>query len=394
MHGTHQLVGKHTLVVVHVAGIVRIKGIEVLGEFGQVVGAAGFVDFGIREQIAPAVALHAGVHAHHLGVRLAEHFSVSYAAHGINVSALHQFPEVAGNVVVSGFSAHLVALEGAHNHGNVLVGVTGANVVDILGQGLVEGRRVKVAGGFGQALLLRRVAYHGAQAGEGFLHAAHFSGNVHVPHFVAVAGPGLAFGLGAFGVHVSAIVEAVPYPQAHVLGNEQGFGGNGFVVYVVGNVNEAGQLFVDGIIRGPHTALVVVGGVFFYQRRMLGGNGVNIAVTVFSAILLILVEGFPGAFHLRQFGLGSQIAGFTVAAQGLVIDKGKFLAGAQFVHHPPDIGLEGGLQLRILRTGIGEGQGAHVVAGAMAFELGGGAVPAVTLHVAFCGKAVGVPIII
>ena len=143
MYGAYKLVVQNPLVVVHVAGIVRIEAVKVFSELCQVVAATGFVDVRVGEQVAVTVAHHAGVHAHHLGVGLAEHFAVSDAAHCVCISALNHLPEVAGYIIIGIRTANLVALEGAHNHGNVLVGMTGADIVDIAGQRLVECRGIR-----------------------------------------------------------------------------------------------------------------------------------------------------------------------------------------------------------------------------------------------------------
>ena len=127
---------------------------------------------------------------------------------------------------------------------------------------------------------------------------------------------------------------------------------------------------------------------------MLGRNGVDVTISVLGAILLILVEGGPGALHVHELGFRSQVACLAVAAQPGVVHKGKFLAGTELVHHAPDVGLKGGLLLRVVRAGVGKGQGAHVVTAAVALELGVRGIPAVAFRIAFRGETVGVPVIV
>ena len=92
-------------------------------------------------------------------------------------------------------------------------------------------------------------------------------------------------------------MQTVPYPQAHVLGYQQGFVGYLLVVHVGGNVDKSGQLFVDGVVGSPHPVVVVVGAVHLYQRRMVGRDGIQVAISVAGILLLVLVKGFPCALH-------------------------------------------------------------------------------------------------
>ena len=132
-------------------------------------------------------------------------------------------------------------------------------------------------------------------------------------------------------------MQAVPYPKAHVLGYEERFVGNSLVVDVVGYIDEAGQLLVHTVVRRPYPLFVVVCTVHLNKHAMLGGYGVEIAVAVVSIVLFVVVEVGPCAFQFAQFGLRSQIAGFTITAEGFVEYEGAFLAGAQLVDHRADI---------------------------------------------------------
>ena len=226
------------------------------------------------------------------------------------------------------------------------------------------------------------------------MHAAHLTGDVHVPHLVAVAGPSASLLLSAVFLHVGAVVHAVPHPQPHILGDEQGLVGNGFVVHVGGYVDEACQLLVDGVVRCPHPVGVVVRTVHLYQRAVLGGYGVEVAVAVPLRVLLVFVKGRPRAFHVFQLLLRGEVARLPVAAERVVPHEGLLLTGTQFVDHACDIGFEYRLLLRVLGHGISLGDGRHVMAGAMALELGVGRVPSVGSGVARCGHVVGVAVVV
>ena len=394
MDRTHELVVKHALVIVHVPGVVRVVAVQVLGEFREVIGTAGLVDVRVREQVPLPVGHHAGIHAHHLGVGLTKHLAVAHAAHGIGVPALDHLPEVPGNVVVTGFAAHLVRIHGTHDHRDMLVRVTGADIVDILRKRLIERRGIEALRRFQQVRLLHRVRRLGRQAGQGFLHAAHLAGDVHVPHLIAVARPCLALRLVAVHLHIGPVMQAVPHPEAHVLRDQQRLRGDLRIVDVLGNVNEPGQLLVDGVIRGPHTLLIIIRSVFLDEDRMLRRNGVDIAVSVAPGILLVLIEGRPRSFQLVEFRFGNQVPRLAIAAQCIVPDKGKFLTGTQFINYPLDPFLQGRPGGRIVGTGERERQGGHVVARPVSLELRGRGIPAVGDGIALRRKAVGVTIVV
>ena len=106
-------------------------GVEVLGQLGQIVRAARLIDVGSGG---------VGGHAHHLLVRLTEHLAIAHATHGVAVTALHQVPEVVGDVPVVRVGVGTIGAQRTHNHGDVLVGVAVADGVDAARQRLVEGR--------------------------------------------------------------------------------------------------------------------------------------------------------------------------------------------------------------------------------------------------------------
>ena len=151
---------------------------------------------------------------------------------------------------------------------------------------------------------------------------------------------------------------------------------------------------MHGVIGRPHPTLIVVGTVHLYQGTMLGGNGIQIAITIFLALFLIAVEVGPGALHLLQFLLRGEVAGFPVASQFLVPHKGALLALSQSVHHLDDVLAEDVFLGGILTTGEGKSHSRHVVSGTVSLEFGGGRVPAVSLRIALCGEAIGVAVVI
>ena len=243
-------------------------------------------------------------------------------------------------------------------------------------------------------MLLLGSACHLREACQRLGHSAHLAGDVHVPHLVAVAGFGAALVLPSVALHEGAVVQAVPHPQSHILGNEQSLGGSGFVVDIGGDVDETCQLLVYRIIRCPHPALVVVGAVHLYQCAVLGRDGVQVAVAILLILFLIAVEVFPCALHLSQFFLGGEVAGLPVASQLLVPHEGALLALAQSVHHLCDVALEDGFLRFVLTAGKGESHGRHIVARAVALQLRGGRVPAVGLGIALGGESVGVAVVV
>ena len=394
MDRTHELVVQHALVIVHVAGVVRVEAIQVLGEFRQIVGAAGLVDVRIREDVAVPVGHHAGVQAHHLGIGLAEHLSVAHAAHRIGVAALDHLPEVAGDVVVIGVSTLPVHVQGTHDHRDMLVRVAGADIVDVLGKRVVESRRVEALRRLQETGLLDGIGHHRGQAGKRLLHAADLAGDVHIPHLIAVAGPRLALRLVAVRLHIRPVMQPVPHPEAHVLRDDERLRGNGRIVDIHGDVNQAGQLLVDRIVRGPNPLLVVVGGVFFDENGMLGGDGVDVAVAVLPAIFLVLVEGRPGALQRLELFLRNEVAGLEIPAQRVAPHKGHFLAGAEFIDHPPDAVLQFLPGRRIVGSGKCEGEGRHVVARAVSLQFRGRGIPTVGDGVTLRREPVSVSVVV
>ena len=365
VHRTDDLIIEHALVVVHVFRIVGIEAVQVLGEFGEVVGAAGLVDGGFGVQFASAPAGNVGTHGGNLRVGLPEHLAIAHATHGIAIAALDHRPEVLGEVVVVRVAVATEGAQGAGDHGDMLVGVTRADGIHIPGQRVEEGRTVEVVGSFQQMGLFLGRASHLRQTGQRLSHATHLAGDVHVPHLIAVAWTGTPLVLTAVALDVCAVVQTVPYPETHILGDEQGLGGCWLVVDVGGDIDESGELFVDGVVGGPHPTLVIIGAVHLNQYTVLGGDGIQVTIAVLLAFLLVAVKIGPGALHLLQLLFGGEVAGFPVAPQLLVPHEGALLTLAQFIYHRLDVLAEDRFLVLILATGEGEGHGRHVVAGTM-----------------------------
>ena len=390
----HYLVVEHPLVVVHVACVVGVKAVQVLGQLGQVVGAAGLVDVRVGAQVALSVGCHVVVHAQHLRIGLSEHLSVAHSARGVGIASLHQVPEVQCQVVVAVLSVSAVAAQGTRYLRYVLVGVAGAYVINVSRQRFVEGGTVKEVRSLQQTGLLRGVAHHLRQSCQRLARTAVLAGNVHVPHLVAVAGSGPSFLACALRLHVGAVVHSVPYPQAHILGRQQRLGCHLGLVHVGGNVYQPRQLLVYGVVGSPHPLLVVVAPVHLYQGCMVGGYGVQVAVAVLAPLLLVAVKSFPGTLHGAQLLLGGEVARLPVASQRVVPHEGAFLARTQLVHHAPDT-LAQGLLLPLVRgTGQGKGQGRHVVPRAVSLQLGGGRVPSIAHRIALGRQSVGIAIVV
>ena len=189
-------------------------------------------------------------------------------------------------------------------------------------------------------------------------------------------------------------MQAVPYPQTHVLGYEQRLGCHLLVVHVGGYVDESGQLLVYRVVGRPYPSLVVVAAVHFDECRVMGRDSVDVSVAILLPLLLMLVKCLPGTLHLAQLLLGGKVASLPVAAQLLVPHEGALLAHAQFVYHALHAREQLGLLLLVGSAGIGECQGRHVVTRAMTLELRGGRVPSVRYGVALGRQSVGVAVVV
>ena len=333
------LIVEHTLVVVHVACIVGTVAVQVLREFGKVVGTARLVE-GRFGALVTSPSADVGVHRQHLRIGLTEHLAVAYTTHGIAVATLNHRPKVLGQVVVIGVAVATERTQGACDHGDVLVGMTRADGIDIACQGVEECRRVEVVRGLEQMGPLRGVVRHLGQTCQALGHATHLTGDVHVPHLVAVARLGTTFLLRAVALHVGAVVQTVPDPQAHVLGNQPGLVRNLLVIHIGGDVDEARQLLVHTVVGRPYPLLVVVGAVHLDEGAVLGRNSVQVAIAILLVVLLVLVEILPRTLQLPQFRLGSKVASLPVAAQLLVPHKRTLLATSQFIDHQRDVLLQ------------------------------------------------------
>ena len=120
MNRTDNLVVENTFVVVHVLSVVRVEAVEVLSQLGEVVCAACLVDSWVWSEV------------YNLCVWLAEHFAVAHTARSVCVTSLNHVPEVERKVVVVWVCIAAIAAECACNLRDVLVGMTSADVVDVL----------------------------------------------------------------------------------------------------------------------------------------------------------------------------------------------------------------------------------------------------------------------
>ena len=243
----------------------------------------------------------------------------------------------------------------------MLVGMAGADIIDVLTQRIIELRCVETVGCLEEFCLFIRIGNHLRKTGERFAHTSHLTGDVHVPHLVAVARLGSALILGTVLFHVSAIVHAVPYPESHILGDEECLIADFLIIKVGCNVYQTGKLLVYAVIRCPNPIGVVVGTIHFYQGAMLSRNSVDVTVTIQFRVLLILIKSSPGALHLSEFCLRSEITSLPVALQFLIIYEGHLLILSQLVHHSGDVLPEDGFLLWVSCHGVCLCDSRHIV---------------------------------
>ena len=244
----------------------------------------------------------------------------------------------------------------------MLVGMAGTDVIDVLAQRIIELRRIETVGCLEELCLFIRIGNHLRKTGERFAHTSHLTGYVHVPHLVAVARLGSALILGTVLLYVSAVVHAVPYPESHILGDEECLVADFLIIKVGCDVYQTGKLLVYAVIRSPNPIGVVVGTIHFNQSTMLSRNGVDVAVTIQFRVLLILIKSSPGALHLSEFCLRSEITSLPVALQILIIYEGLLLTLPQLIHHSGDVLAEDCLLFRISCHGVCLCDCRHIVA--------------------------------
>ena len=360
IEGTDNLIIQRALDIVEILRIIRVITVQILAQLDEVIRAAGFVD--IRISLRFAFLQSIGCHTQNLGIWLAEHLSISYTTHRIHVSALHQSPEVLSQIIIVWLLIALVAAQRSDNHRNMLVGMTGTDVIDVLAQRIIELRCVETVGCLEELCLFIRIGNHLRKTGERFTHTSHLTGDVHVPHLVAVARRGSALILGAVLLYVSAVVHAVPYPESHILGDEESLIADFLIIKVGCDVYQTGKLLVYAVIRSPNPIGVVVSTIHFNQSTMLSRNGVDIAVTIKFRVLLILIKSSPGALHLSEFCLRSEITSLPVALQILIIYEGLLLAFSELVHHSGDVLAEDGFLLWVSCHGVCLCDSRHIVA--------------------------------
>ena len=276
----------------------------------------------------------------------------------------------------------------------MLVGMAGADIIDVLAQRIIELRRIETVGCLEELRLLIRIGNHLRKTGERFTHTSHLTGDIHVPHLIAVARLGSALILGTVLLHISAVVHAVPYPESHILGDEECLVADFLIIKVGSDVYQTGKLLVYAVIRCPNPIGVVVGTIHLDKSTMLSRNGVDIAVTILFRMLLILIKSSPGSLHIPEFSLRSEITSLPVALQLLIIYKGHLLILSQLIHHSGDVLTEDGFLLRIGCHGVCLCDCRHIVTRAMSLEFGIRRIPAIALGIALGTESVGIAIVV
>ena len=302
-----------------------------------------------------------GTHRGHLRVRLTEQLTITHTTHGITIASLNHRPEVLGEVIIIRIVVSTIGAQGTSHHGDMLVGMTRADGVDILSQGVKEGWTIEIVGSLQKMGLLFSIASHLGETRQRLCHTSHLASDVHVPHLIAIARTSTTLCLRSFAFDVSTIVQTVPHPQSHILGNEQGLGGSGFVIDIGGNVDESCQLLMHRIIWCPHPTVVIIGTIHLNQDAMLGRDGIQITVAILLVSLFIAVKVGPRALHLLQLFLRGEVACLPVATQLFIPYKGPLLTLAQSVDHLDDMLFEDGFLVWVLTTGKSKGQCRHIV---------------------------------
>ena len=138
--------------------IIWVVTVQILAQLDEVIRTAGFVDIWISLRFTFLQSV--GCHTQYLGIWLAEHLSVAYTSHRIHVSALHQTPEVLCQIVIVWLLITLVTAQRSDNHRNMLVGMAGADIIDVLTQRIIELRCVETVGCLEEFCLFIRIGNH------------------------------------------------------------------------------------------------------------------------------------------------------------------------------------------------------------------------------------------
>ena len=202
-------------------------------------------------------------------------------------------------------------------------------------------------------------------------------------------------------------MHAVPHPHSHVHGYAQCRVGCLLValLYHQCDVDESGQLLVDGVVGGPHPLLVVVGAVALYQCRVCSRDGIHVAVAIVPVVLLVFIEGSPGALHLFQNGLWSIVACLEITSQRVTPHEGAFLTLphlayhacyplVQFLLHVDGLSVVESHLVLFACSGVGMCQCREVVARTMPLQFCGRCVPSAALRVALRGESVGITVVV
>jgi hypothetical protein len=109
--------------------------------------------------------------------------------------------------------------------------------IDILGKRVEEFRRIKIVGCLDKLCLLLLVAHHFRESSKHLAHSSHLTGDIHIPHLIAIARLGTTLIRCAVSFQISTIMQAIPYPQSHVLGYQESLGYRLGIIKVSGDVD-------------------------------------------------------------------------------------------------------------------------------------------------------------
>ena len=152
-------------------------------------------------------------------------------------------------------------------------------------------------------------------------------------------------------------MHSVPYPESHILCDEERLVGDSLVFHVEGDVDKTRKDLVHGVVWCPYAYLVVVRGITLDEHAVSRRDGVDIAVAIVLHILLVLVEILPGTAHRNDFLLWSIVTGLTVTAEAFIPHESHLLHLPELVDHQADSIHQLSLDLRVGRTCICKRQG-------------------------------------
>ena len=240
------LVIKGPFVIIHKPAVLRIIKGKHTGELEHVVGGAGFT-------------VSAALNVACQDIRLFEILPSAHAAGGIGIMGGHKLPEIPGGLVIMGFSGGDEFLQGADHLGDMLIGMQPGDGVKPPGKSVKDRGIVK----HGRSLPEFCLPGYLVQAGQGFVHAAVFSGDIHTPHLIPLLRGG--------GRKPPVNPEADPFRTIQ--------GGPAVQLQIA--VQQTGQQLVQGIIGRPDSG---IGGELLQQRKRIRGIGPQIAFAPFGRV--------------------------------------------------------------------------------------------------------------